>query len=213
MPEDAGTDDIAWEDLHPETQRLLSRRQMLGTTGKMAASFAVFGGILTVAGCSTTPTTTTGSPGTTAAGTPSTTAGATTTVPGSTKPYGTTPGTAAADSLYTRLGGNAAITLVVTDFVGNVVADPKINHFFAKVDGARLTKLLIEFVDNATGGPEAYTGRDMAATHKGLNITVADFNALVADLVTSLDKYKVPEKEKTELLNALGPLQPQIVTA
>ena len=203
MADNAGTDDITWEDLHPETRRLLSRRQMIGTTGKMAASFAVFGGILTVVGCSTdnknaAPTTTGGGGTTTGAPTTTTTA---------------TKGTAAPGSLYTRLGGNTAITAVVGTFVDNVVADKKINTFFANSDPVRLKLLLVEFVANATGGPEKYTGRNMVETHKNMKITTADFDALVGDLVASLDTYKVPAKEKTELLDALGPLKPQIVTA
>jgi len=51
----------------------------------------------------------------------------------------------------------------------------------------------------------------MRTAHKGMGITDADFNALVEDLVKSLDKFKVPEKEKGELLATLGSLKPQIV--
>jgi hemoglobin len=49
------------------------------------------------------------------------------------------------------------------------------------------------------------------AAHKGMGIADADFNALVEDLVKSLDKFNVPAEEKGELLNILGPLKPQIV--
>ena len=51
----------------------------------------------------------------------------------------------------------------------------------------------------------------MRTAHKGMNITDAQFNALVEDLVKTLDKFKVPEKEKGELLGVLGPMKPQIV--
>jgi hemoglobin len=199
MKKQAAGEDIAWEDLHPETQRLLSRRQMLGTSGKLAASFAIFGGMLTVVGCSSDSTTA----ASTTTGAPTTTGKPTTTV-----------GTAAAGSLYTRLGGNAAITAVVGDFVNERVAkDARINTFFANVDLPNLERLLVEQIGEASGGPEVYTGRDMVEAHAGLSITVADFNALVEDLVISLDTFEVPETEKTELLNALGPMQADIVTA
>jgi len=114
-------------------------------------------------------------------------------------------------SLYDRLGGQPAITAVVDDFVGNVAGDGRINGFFARTDIARLKRLLVEQICQATGGPCTYTGRDMVTAHKGMNITDAQFNALVEDLVKSLDKFKVPEKEKDELLGALGGLKPQIV--
>ena len=56
-----------------------------------------------------------------------------------------------------------------------------------------------------------YKGKDMKTAHKGMGISDADFNALVEDLVKSLDKFSVPAKEKGELLGILGPLKPQIV--
>jgi hemoglobin len=45
-----------------------------------------------------------------------------------------------------------------------------------------------------------------------MGITGAEFYALVGDLVGALDKFKVPEKEKGELLGALGPMKTDIVT-
>jgi hemoglobin len=114
-------------------------------------------------------------------------------------------------SLYDRLGGKPAITAVVDDFVGNVAADSRINGFFAKTDVPRLKRLLVEQICAGSGGPCAYTGRDMKTTHMGMGVSDADFNALVEDLVKSLDKFKVPEREKNELLGVLGPMKPQIV--
>ena len=114
-------------------------------------------------------------------------------------------------SLYDRLGGKDAIKAVVHDFVGNVVADKRINKFFAKADGKKLEGLLVDQVCEATGGPCKYKGKNMADAHKGMKITEADFNALVEDLTKSLDKFKVPEKEKGELLGALGGMKGDIV--
>ncbi|MBX3157783.1 MAG: group 1 truncated hemoglobin [Deltaproteobacteria bacterium] len=123
------------------------------------------------------------------------------------------PAKAAPKSLYDRLGGKDAITAVVKDFVGNVVADKRINKFFAKADGAKLTDHLVNQVCQATGGPCKYTGKDMKTAHKGMGIKEADFNALVEDLVKSLDKFKVPKAEKDELLGALGGMKGDIVEA
>ena len=100
---------------------------------------------------------------------------------------------------------------MVDDFVGNVAADNRINKFFAKTDIPRLKRLLVEQICAGTGGPCTYTGRDMRSAHAGMGITDAQFNALVEDLVKSLDKFKVPEKEKGELLGILGPMKPSIV--
>jgi hemoglobin len=114
-------------------------------------------------------------------------------------------------SLYERLGGKPAITAVVDDFVANVAADNRINGRFARTDVTRLKQLLVEQICQGSGGPCKYTGRDMQTTHKGMNISDAEFTALVDDLVKSLDKFKVPAKEKQDLLGILGPMKPAIV--
>ena len=114
-------------------------------------------------------------------------------------------------SLYDRLGGKEAITAVVDDFVGRVAADKRINGFFVKANVPRLKMMLVDQICEATGGPCKYTGRDMKSAHKGMDITNADFDALVGDLVASLDKFKVGDREKQELLAALGPMRKDIV--
>ncbi len=113
--------------------------------------------------------------------------------------------------LYERLGGKPAITAVVDDFVANVAADSRINGRFANANIPRLKMLLVDQVCEATGGPCKYQGADMKSVHTGMRITNAEFDALVEDLVRSLDKFKVAPEEKGELLNALGSLRPQIV--
>jgi len=114
-------------------------------------------------------------------------------------------------SLYERLGGNAAITAVVENFRDRVAGDDRINGKFAKSDLARLTQMLIDQVSEATGGPNRYTGRSMKDAHAGMAVTSGEFNALVEDLVATLNHFKVGSKEKDELLGALGPMKGDIV--
>ncbi len=121
-------------------------------------------------------------------------------------------GTASNKPLYERLGGQKAIVAVVEDFVGNLAADTRINLRFFNVDIPKLKTLLVEFVCLATGGPCKYTGQDMETSHAGMELVDEEFVALVEDLQKTLAKFKVPKKETDELLGALGPLQPQIVT-
>lgn len=120
------------------------------------------------------------------------------------------------NSLYSRLGGIDAISAVTDQFLANVAADNAINARFAATvaNPARLELLrnnLIDQLCEAAGGPCKYKGKNMRDAHKGMNITQAEFNALVADLVAALDKFKVPQKEKSELLGILGPMQSDIV--
>jgi hemoglobin len=124
-------------------------------------------------------------------------------------------GSAMADAkktpLFDRLGGKDAITAVVEDFVGNVAADERINAFFANADIPHLKQMLVDQICEASGGPCKYTGKNMVEAHTGMKVKDTDFGALVEDLVKSLDKYKVPEAEKNELLGALGGMKPDIV--
>jgi hemoglobin len=124
---------------------------------------------------------------------------------------GATSTPAAERSLYERLGSKEAISAVVDDFVANVAADARINARFAKTDIPHLKRMLVDQICQATGGPCTYTGKSMREAHTGMNISEAQFNALVDDLTRSLDKFKVPEREKTELLTALGGMKGDIV--
>ncbi|MCG3159950.1 MAG: hypothetical protein JMDDDDMK_00976 [Acidobacteria bacterium] len=114
-------------------------------------------------------------------------------------------------SLYDRLGGMPAISAVVDEFAGNVLADNRINKKFARSDATRLVTNLKDFVCNATGGPCQYNGLDMKTAHKHMRVTTGEFNALVEDLVKALDKFNVGEREKSDLLGALAGLKGDIV--
>jgi hemoglobin len=118
---------------------------------------------------------------------------------------------APAKSLHNRLGGEAAIKAVVDEFVANVGADTRINQYFASANLDRLKGHLVNQIGQAGGGPQQYTGRDMKTTHAGMGIDGPAFDALVEDLVKALDKFAVPEQEKSELLAVLGPMKGDIV--
>ena len=114
-------------------------------------------------------------------------------------------------TLYERLGGLPYIQIVVDDFVANVAADDRINKRFEKTNIPVLKKHLVDQICQASGGPCKYTGRDMKATHTGMKITEAEWNATVENLTKALDKNNVGAQAKSELLGALAPLKADIV--
>ena len=114
-------------------------------------------------------------------------------------------------TLFDRLGGSDAISAVVDDFIGRCAGDERINAKFARTDIPRLRQMLIDQVTSATGGPASYTGRSMEETHHGMGVTAGEFDALVSDLVATLDRFGVPSAEQSELLGILGPLRGDIV--
>jgi hemoglobin len=106
-------------------------------------------------------------------------------------------------TLYTRLGGYDAIAAVVDDFITRLATDKRFERFFVGFSNDSKKKLRQHILDQfcvAAGGPCVYMGRDMKTTHGGLGITEADWDAAAKHLVASLDKYKVPEAEKNDLL-------------
>ena len=115
------------------------------------------------------------------------------------------------ETLYERLGGKDAITAVIDDFVARCAADERINGKFARTDIARLRRMLVDQVCQASGGPCTYQGRDMRETHDGMGVTAGEFDALVDDLVATLNQFTVPKPEQDELLGLLGPMRPDIV--
>ncbi len=118
------------------------------------------------------------------------------------------------DTLYHRLGGYDAIAAVTDDFIHRLAGDVQLKRFFGgiSVDSQkRLRQHVVDFLCNATGGPCLYTGRDMKTVHTGLDITEADWDASVKDLVATLEKFKVPEREKNDVLTAISGLKGDIV--
>jgi hemoglobin len=115
------------------------------------------------------------------------------------------------DTLYERLGGKDAITAVVDDFVARCAADDRINGKFVRTDIGRLKSMLVDQICQASGGPCTYTGRDMRETHDGMGVTAGEFDALVGDLVATLNQFSVPRPVQDELLGLLGPMRSDIV--
>ena len=119
-----------------------------------------------------------------------------------------------AQSLYKRLGGYDAIAAVSDEFIGRLASDKQLSRFLVGLSSdsqKRLRQLVVDQLCAATGGPCLYIGRDMKTVHAGLNITESDWDLTVKHLIASLDKFKVPEKEKNEFLALASSLKPDIV--
>ena len=117
-------------------------------------------------------------------------------------------------SLYERLGGYNAVAAVVDDFVGRLVTDKQFERFFAghSTDSKkRIRQHIVDQLCAAAGGPCVYTGRTMKDSHVGLGISEAEWDAAAKHLVASLDKFKVPEPEKKDLLAFVTSLKADIV--
>lgn len=116
------------------------------------------------------------------------------------------------DTLFADMGGQAGIDRIVDASVDNYLADGRIKALFDESNIDRLrAEFKIQFCQVA-GGPCNYKGHDMAAAHKGLHLTNADFNAVVEDLQDAMDKSGLPFAVQNRFLARLAPMQHQVVT-
>jgi hemoglobin len=120
-------------------------------------------------------------------------------------------------TLYERLGGAYSIATVVDDFIERLLvnatlnANPAINEARRRVPKAGLKFHVTALVCEVSGGPCKYTGRAMKESHQHLNITQAEWDAMVVDFKATLNKFKVPQPEQQELITIVGSTRNDIV--
>jgi hemoglobin len=116
-------------------------------------------------------------------------------------------------SIFERLGQEQGIRAAVDDFYERVVGDPQLAHYFDGVDLRKLRGHQTALLVQVTGGPAAYSGRDLAAAHDRLGIVPADFDRVVAHLVATLTSFGVSAEDIGTVGEALTAHRDEIVTA
>ena len=125
-------------------------------------------------------------------------------------------------SLYERLGGAFAIAAVVDHFSDAVIRNPIVGRGSentaldewstkeaGRLPGLKFMRTL--WVCTVAGGPFQYSPTHPGSTplgleeaHRDLEISPAQFDEVAAELARSLDAFKVPEQEKSEVLAAFA---------
>ena len=128
----------------------------------------------------------------------------------------------AQESLYERLGGVFAIAAVIDHFSDALVQNPIVGqqsenpdlrewhvNNLGRLPGLKFMRTL--WVCNISGGPYEYTPTRPGQTnlgleeaHRKLKISPAQFDEVAAELGRTLDVFKVPEAEKSEVLAAFA---------
>ena len=119
-------------------------------------------------------------------------------------------------TLYERLGGYDAIRAVSEDLLPRLMSDSRLKRFWDHrgEDGLNREKqLLIDFLCASSGGPMYYTGRDMKVSHKVMKISEADWTAFLGHANATLDAFKVPPTERSEVVAFVQSLKKDIVEA
>ena len=108
-------------------------------------------------------------------------------------------------SLFERLGGTAGIETLVDDIVDYHFNNPTIaaRYIHLKENPDQLAKVrqhTIDFFSAGSGGPVEYTGRDMETTHRGMNISEAEYMAVIDDILAAMDKHSYDEQTRKDVL-------------
>ena len=100
-------------------------------------------------------------------------------------------------SLYEKIGGEAAVNAAVDIFYRKVLADDRINKFFEDVDMEQQAAKQKAFLTMAFGGPHSYTGKDMREGHAHLvknGLNESHFDAVMENLGATLKELNVPDE-------------------
>lgn len=119
-------------------------------------------------------------------------------------------------SLFDRLGGTPGITKIVDDVVEAHMNNPAISARFIpyKEQPERLAvikKHTVDFFSAGSGAQVAYTGRDMVATHTGMNISAAEYMHVIDDILFVLTDHNIGAESQKDVLAILWSLKGMII--
>jgi hemoglobin len=118
------------------------------------------------------------------------------------------------ESLYEKLGGEAAVDAAVDIFYRKVLADDRINSFFEDVDMEKQAAKQKAFMTMAFGGPNNYTGTDMREGHAHLvkqGLNDSHFDAVVENLGATLTELGVSDELIGEVVAVCEPTRNDVL--
>jgi hemoglobin len=118
--------------------------------------------------------------------------------------------------LFERLGGRTGITAIVDAVVEAHMCNPAVSARFLpyKNQPERLSTIkqhTVDFFSAGSGALVSYSGRDMVATHTGMNITADEYMHVVDDILGVLDQHNIDSISKNEVLSILWSLKSMIM--
>ena len=121
-----------------------------------------------------------------------------------------------AESLFQRLGGSSGINALVSDIVAlhmeNPVIQARFRPYLETPEKMEITKKhLCAFLEAGSGGTAKYTGRTMRDTHRGMNISEAEYMAALDDILTALRKRGIDDDSQKDVLAIAYSLKGEIL--
>jgi len=128
----------------------------------------------------------------------------------------TTNGTTASTPVpayYDWLGGAPTVRDAVDRLYQRVLADEDLAPYFAGLDMGKLKRHMVLLLTKVLGGPDEYTGRDVAEAHRGIGITEAHYNKVANYLIRVLWELGAGEKVISVVGLKLSELRAEVVAA
>jgi hemoglobin len=119
-------------------------------------------------------------------------------------------------SLFARLGGTKGISALVDDIAALHIENPLISARFRPLlnppEKIEKTKQhLCDFLEMGSGGPAEYSGRSMPETHRGMNVSEAEYVAVLDDIISALNKHGIDEQTQKDVLWIAYSLKREII--
>ncbi|HEX6030543.1 MAG TPA: group 1 truncated hemoglobin [Tepidiformaceae bacterium] len=114
-------------------------------------------------------------------------------------------------TLYERLGGHDRLYAIISDIVDAHLQNASIHTRFEPFDRQVMKDNAFLFFAQATGGPEAYEGRGLLETHRGMNVNEQEFVSATDDVLAVLRAHGVPEREQQEVLAAFFAMKDEVL--
>lgn len=115
--------------------------------------------------------------------------------------------------LFDRLGGRDGVRRLTEAIVANHYANPAVATRFTNAGQcqADLVHGATEFFCTALSGVPTYEGRTMVEAHAGMNISEAEFVAILDDALAAMGSLGIGELEQAEVLAALYSLKGDVI--
>lgn len=116
-------------------------------------------------------------------------------------------------SLFQRIGGRAGLEKIVPDVVQLHLENPVCGERFraAKKSPDELSRLAIEFFATGLSGLATYEGLSMPEAHAGMDITEAEYMAVLDDILAALQRHNIGHQEQAELLYIAYGMKTEII--
>lgn len=114
-------------------------------------------------------------------------------------------------TLFDRIGGADKIKQIVDEMYARIFKDPDLMAFFKNADEDRLLRMQFQFISSALDGPVNYSGAELTAIHKNLEITPEHFAKFCGHFADAMEHLGVDNRDIDNALGRLATYRDKII--